>query len=301
MIDRFQLVELFKADRLLGTWRGYTRDAARTRLIEDTLKPEILSEGAILSVGVEAKDPKLAADMANAFVEELIKLSQTLALSTAAKSRVFYETELKKSFDNLSAAEEALKGFQETSGAIQIEEQAKAVLLGFASLEAQIAAREIQTKVMKTYAAESNPDLKRAQEELAGLIEQRKKLENQRESSAASPMIATASIPTLGTDYVRKMREFRYQETLYTLLAKQYETARLDEAKDPNILQIVDRAEVPEQSIWPKRLLMIIAAALVGGMLSVFFAVFLGYIERSSRRPDSEAKWQELRKYIRKF
>ena len=91
ILDRFKLVELYKADRLFGTWRSYTRDAARTRLIEEILKPELDGEGGILTVGVEAKDPKLAADMANEFVDKLIELSQTLALSDPAKRRVFYE------------------------------------------------------------------------------------------------------------------------------------------------------------------------------------------------------------------
>lgn len=306
LIDTYNLCDSYARDRIFPiNLLPYTRDDCREKLAS-ILSPQLDSDSGIITIDVEDGDPQRVQGMANTVLDELQKLNMRLVMTEASQRRAFYEAELRKAHEALSNAEDAVKGFQEQSGAIQIEDQAKAILDGIATLEAQIAAKEIQIKVMKTYATPQNPDLKRAQEELQGLREQRNRLEEKNATYAAGQakqgnvIIPTSDIPSLGTDYLRKMREFKYQETLYLLLLRQNETARLDEAKDPGVIQVVDRGYLPQKKIRPKPVLMLVAGTFVGIIFSIFAAFMLEYLQRTSKDPSSQAKWRNFLWHIRK-
>ncbi|MBM4136839.1 MAG: lipopolysaccharide biosynthesis protein, partial [Nitrospira sp.] len=140
IIDRFKLMELYDEE--------YRVDARKA--LEDVLEVQADKKSGIITLSVEDKDPKRAADMANAFVEELKNLTKGLAVTEASQRRLFYEEQLKDVKESLVKAEEGMKGFQEKTGALQIDEQAKAAIEGIANLRAQIAAKEVELKVMKT-------------------------------------------------------------------------------------------------------------------------------------------------------
>src|SRR3972149_4139840 len=136
--------------------------AERKQLLQDVLGAETDKDSGIITISVEDKDPKRAADMANAFVEELKNLTKGLAVTEASQSRLFFEVQLKDTKMALVKAEEEMQGFQEKTGALQVDAQTKAVIEGIAMLRAQIAAKEVQLKVMRTYATAQNPDFQRA-------------------------------------------------------------------------------------------------------------------------------------------
>lgn len=307
LIDTHNLCESYAKDRVFPlSLLPYTRDDCRDKVLS-ILSPQLDTESGIITIDLEDSGPKRVAGMANTVVDELLKLNMKLVMAEASQRRAFYDGELRKAHEALSKSEDEVRQFQERSGAIQIEDQARAILDGIATLEAQIAAKEIQIKVMKTYATPMNPDLKRTQEELAGLKEQRRRLEEKNatynpagQTSQGNVIIPTAEIPSLGTDYLRKMREFKYQETLYLLLLKQYEVARLDEAKDPGVIQVVDRGVVPEKKVRPKLILMLVASTFVGFFFSVFAAFLLEYLKRTSNDPSSRVKWRNLLWHIRR-
>src|SRR3989304_2460468 len=219
IIDRFNLMELYKAEY---------REDARKQLIEDVLKDEIDKNTGIITIGVEDKDAKRAADMANAFVEELRNLTKGLAVTEAAQRRLFFEEQLKDTKMALIKAEEEMQGFQEKTGVLQVDAQAKAVIEGIANLRAQIASKEVQLRVMRTYSTPQNPDLQRAEDELKGLKAELGKLEA-KGGSGYDPLMPTGRMPEVGTEYVRKLRDLKFYEDLYELLTKQYEAAKLDE------------------------------------------------------------------------
>ncbi|HOI94195.1 MAG TPA: GNVR domain-containing protein [Syntrophobacter fumaroxidans] len=300
VIETHKLYELYKNDRLLGRWRDYNMESCREKLF-DNFKPQIEPDTNIIDIIVEDADPERCAAMANTFLDELVKLSHNLTLTDAGKRRVFYEGQLKQSFDQLAQAEQALQAFQESTGAIQIDEQARAILGAIATLQAQVSAKEVQIKVMKTYATENNPDLRRASEELAGLQDQLKKLQEQEyaaASSASNPSIPTGIIPTVGANYARKMRDFKYRETLYLMILKMYEQARLDEANDSVVVQVVDRAVVPDRKAKPKMGLMLVAGCVVGFILALFVAFAVEYCERTMRLPGNMPRAADLKRYL---
>lgn len=287
IIDRFSLMSLYKTK---------LREMARQSL-SNRLKVTDEKKSGIITIGVEDKNPKRAADMANAFVEELRRLTRGLAVSEASQRRLFFEEQLEDAKKGLAKSEEAMKGFQEKTGALKIEEQAKAVIEGMAQLRAQIAAKEVELRVMRTYSTENNPDVKKTEAAINGMRAELAKLEK-RKGDGYDPLMPTGRMPEVGTEYIRKLRDFKFNETLYELLLKQYEAAKLDEAKDATIIQVIDKAEPPEQRIKPKRRQMVTIAGVVGLFLSIFAAFFLEYTEKSSLNPENRQRLNTLKGYI---
>jgi len=151
---------------------------------------------------------------------------------------------------------------------------------------------------MRTYATPQNPDLQRAEEELKGLRAELRKFEIRGSDQNPDPLMPTGRIPKVGTEYVRKLREFKYNEALYEILLKQYEAARLDEARDAAIIQVIDKAVPPEERAKPKRGLMVMIATFTGLFFSIFAAFFMEYIERSSKETDNKERVATLKRYI---
>lgn len=241
IIDKFKLMELYKAK--------YREDARKT--LVSALKAQDDKKSEIISIGVEDKDPKMAADIANTFVEELRDYNKKLALTEASQRRLFFEEQLKDAKEALIKSEEAMQGFQEKTGALKIDDQAKAVIEGIAQLRAQIASKEIELRVMRSFATPQNPDLQRVEDEIGGLKAEMAKLET-RGGSGYDPLMPTGRMPQVGTDFIRRMRDLKYNETLYEIMAKQYEMAKLDEAKDAAIIQVIEKAIPPEKKVKPK-------------------------------------------------
>ena len=193
-------------------------------------------------------------------------------------------------------AEEDMTRFQKETGALKIEAQAEAVIEAMAGLKAQIAEKMVQLNVMRTYSTPSNPDLQKIKEALKGLRIELKKLETDK-GKGYDPLMPTGRMPEVGTEYVRKFRELKFNETLYELLLKQYEIAKLDEARDAVIFQVIDKAIPPDKRVKPKRTLMVIIAAFVGLFFSVFATFFMEYIEKSSNDPENKERLEMLKRY----
>ncbi|MBI5195613.1 MAG: hypothetical protein HZA10_04770 [Nitrospirae bacterium] len=289
IIDRFDLTNFYKTKN---------RENVRSILVENMLSARDDKKSGIITIGVEDKNPQKAADLANAFVEELKNLTKGLAVTEAAERRLFFEEQLKDAKEALIKSEEALRGFQERTGAVKIDEQARAVIEGMAQLRAQIAAKEVELKVMRTYSTSSNPDLQKTEEALKGLKAELGKLET-RSGNKHDTFVPTGRMPEIGTEYTRKIRDFKFNETLYELLTKQYEAAKLDEARDSAIIQVIDKAIPPEKRFKPKRTQMVMIAGISGFMISIFIAFFMEFIEKSSDNPETRQRFETIKKYVR--
>ena len=287
IIKRFDLMKLYKEDNLVDA-----RDD-----LSDNIEVKSDSKSNIITISVEDKDPKRAADMANAFVEELKNLNKGLAVTEAAQRRLFFEEQLKDTKMALVKAEDEMKGFEEKTGALQVEEQAKAVIEAIAILRAQIAAKEVEIRVMRTYSTPNNPDLQMAEETLRGLKNESSKLEA-KGGSGFDPFMSTGRMPAVGTEYMRKLRDVTFNATLFELLAKQYEMAKLDEARDATVIQVVDKAIPPDKRAKPKRTLIVLIATFSGFFLSIFAAFFMEYIENSSTDLGNKKRLETIKKYL---
>jgi len=221
----------------------------------------------LITVEVIEKDKKLVAPLANAYVNELIQLTKVLAVTEAGQRRLFYERELQKARDDLVKAESLLKGGLDTRGVISVEMESKAVIGTVARLRAMVSAKEIEINSMKAFVTDNNPDYKRVQEELTSLRSELSKLENGRPETGASAGTQR------GFENIKLLRDVKYNQMLYELLAKQYEMARLDEAKDPSIIQVLDPAVEPERKFRPFRAVIVIMSTIFGLFAAVMWAL----------------------------
>ena len=208
----------------------------------------------LIKVSVEDCDPKRAAALANAYLEELARQNGRLALTESAQRRFFFERQLEAQKRALADAEVALKATQERTGVLQVNAQVESVIGNMARLRSAIAGREVALSSLQSAATPQNPEVVRQQAELAALHEQLRKLEASGDPAGRGDiMIPTSLVPKVGLEYVRAVRDLKYNETLFELLLKQYEAARIDEAKEAPVVQVVDSAVPPERRSWPSR------------------------------------------------
>lgn len=284
LIQRFKLKERYEAP---------TMDLTRKAL---TQLSEVASgkKDGFISITVTDKDPKFAADLANAYVDELAKLTQTIALTEASQRRLFFEKQLADARDQLGKSEIALRTTQERTGMIQPDGQVQAIITNVAQLKAAIAAKEVAVSSMRTFAAAGNPELQRAQEELRSMRAQLAKLEQKQPSNAGDFMVPTGTIPAVGVEYVRSMRDVKYNETIFELLAKQFELAKIDEAKDSSLIQLLDKAIPAEHKSRPNRAIVTLVGVLIGLILGITLAFIRGAYNASRRNPEASKRWQQL-------
>lgn len=285
LITRFKLKERFDVP---------TMDDARLSLDKVSDIASGKKDG-LISISVSDKDPAFAAELANAYVDELMKLNKSMAISEASLRRLFFEKQLKDTKDQLADAEVALRKTQETTGMIQPDGQVQAIIANLAQLKGAIASKEVQLKAMRTFATARNPDLVRTEEELRGLQAQLAKLEkSQQVKEDGDFMVPTGKLPEVGVEYVRRLRDVKYFETLFEMLAKQYELAKIDEAKDSSVIQVLDRAVPAERRTKPKRTVMVLGGGVIGAVLGILFAFLRDSYLRSRGNPSSAKRWDQL-------
>ena len=234
-------------------------------------------KGGVISISVEYKDPKIAADIANHYTTVLQKFINENTLSMAKRNRIFIEDQLEKVKRELKEAEEAMKSFQTDKKIVAIDAQTEAAIRVLADLKAQITAREVQMGVMKQFSTAANPDVLRIKDELRELRKQLTMVESKRGNPETMALPSLSESPALGLQYIRLKREALIQEKVFELLTQQYEMARIEEAKEDITFQVIDRAIPSEKRIKPKRRQMVMLAGAVSLFAGVFLVFFLEY------------------------
>ena len=284
LVRRFNLQSVYKKKLLVDARKVLGRHS----VIE-------VSKQGLIDVSVEDKDRQRAADIANGYIQELQELTGRLAIGEAGHRRLFFEQQLRKAKDDLSDAEVGFKRTQEKTGALQIDAQSRAIISSITQLKAEIAAKEVMLSAMRSFATEDNPDYKLQNEQLLGLRQQLAKLLKNSNMSEGDVAIPTTRIPEVGIEYLRRYRELKYQETLYELLAKQYEIAKVDEAKSAPVIQVVDPALPPERKSAPYRTLIMLAATLSGFAVAVSWALIKEIYARQREDPGTREKLDLLK------
>jgi len=255
----------------------------------------------IITVSVNDENPEKAAEMANHYVYELERLSRELVLTEASQRRAFVEQQLKDAQVKLQIAEEAMKISQETSGLIQLEEQGRAVIEAIATLQAQIASKEVELAALNLFATKENPDMKSAS---VAILEMRSQLdqlarENPGNSQArSSSIITTSQVPQAGLEHGRRLRDLKYAETINQLLTQQYQMAKIEEAQNAPILQVLDIAITPDQRSSPRRGRMVILAILVSLFCMVLTAFFLEEMHQGEKNTLQASKIADLKQNL---
>jgi uncharacterized protein involved in exopolysaccharide biosynthesis len=250
LVERFKLLERYEAK---------TKTDARS-VLSEKMRASSGKDG-LISVEVDDHDPKFAADLANAHVEELGKLLGKLATTEAQQRRLFFEKQLAQAKDKLIQSELALKATGVSGGVLK--SNPGSALAAVAGLQAAVTAQEVKLGAMRGYLAESAPEFKQAMNELYNFRVQLSKQEKD------TP--ATVDKSSSQGDYIAKYREFKYHETLFELFAKQYEIAKVDEAREGAVIQVLDVAQPPERKSKPKKGQIAIIATLATGFALLLF------------------------------
>jgi tyrosine-protein kinase Etk/Wzc len=268
-----------------------THEALR-RVVPGYIRVSSDKKSGLISVEVEDREPRFAADLANAHETEVTKLLGRLAVSEAQLRRVFFEKQLQDTKENLVKAEQSLKDVQEKSGVIVLDKQAEALITNAALLRAQIAEREVQLKVLRTSATEQNPAMIRLNSELRALRSELSRMESAQGGSPGSAVdMPVGRLPEAAIDYVRARRELKLQEALLEGMIRQYEIAKLDEAKGAS-LQQVDVALPPDHKSRPARAVIVLASALLALLLASAWVVLRRYwMLRRANDPVASAAW----------
>jgi uncharacterized protein involved in exopolysaccharide biosynthesis len=288
MVQHFGLIQEYRS--------RYLSDARKK--LEKHVTVDGSGKDGLIHISVEDADPRRAAELANGYVDQFRSLSEHLAIGEAAQRRLFFERELEQAKDNLANAEEAMKETEQKTGLIQLDSQAKALIESAASLRAQITAREVQIQGMQTYATGENAQLIQAQQELATLRSQLARLGGSESSTGGELIVPKGRVPEASLEYVRKLRDVKYYETIFDILARQFELAKLDEAKQGALIQVVDPAIPPDRRSFPKRGFIVIGATFVGFILGVFAALFQAGFQRLKEDPETREKLLALRRSI---
>jgi len=286
VIDKLNLKKAYKTESM---------EAARKKLAAST-NITAGKEGLIL-IEVEDRDQKLVAPLANAYASELVRLTTTLAVTEASQRRVFFERQLEAAKNNLTNAEQSLKKGLDTHGVISVDADSRAIMETVARLRAQVSAKEIQLNSMRSFVTANNPDFMRVSEELSSLRAELSKLENGRPGATAGDTAETGQ--QSGLENIKMLRNVKYLQTLYELLAKQYEIARLDEAKEPSVVQVLDPAIEPERKSKPNRTLFVILSIFIGFGMAIAWIVLAEMRRRFLAVRDTAARIDELKSHLR--
>ena len=257
IVDRFKLMAVYETT--------YRVDARKK--LQDRVRIVAGKKDGLITVDVDDHDPDRAAGMANAYLDELKGLSNGLALTEAQQRRQFFERQLEQTRDRLSQAQQKLQASGFDAGALKSEPKVAADTYG--RVKAEAAAVEVRLQALRQGLTEQAPEVQREQAALSGLRAQLADMEQPLRKAGDQ-------------DYVGAYRDFKYQDTLFEIYARQFELAKLDESKEGALFQVVDRATKPEKRSAPKRSYIGASAMVVAAfLLCAFFVVR----ERRERGP----------------
>ena len=280
MAARFHLQARYRRKYLSTTrerWERFTN-------VENGLKD------GLIRLSVTDRDPRQAAEMANAWVEEYRSFTATLAITEASQRRLFFERQLSAAREDLARAEEDMQKTEQRTGVIEIESQARAMIASAAVLRGQLAAKQVEIRAMREFAADQNPDLVRAEQELTGMEGQLAAMDASSDRSTGDLVAPKGTVTQASLDYTRALREVKYRETIQDLLTRQYEGARVDEARQGAQVQVVDPAVAPDRPASLYRLWIALGALAVSlplALLAALAAELMAILRRYRRRSGS--------------
>jgi uncharacterized protein involved in exopolysaccharide biosynthesis len=255
LVKRFSLMTIYNAKK----------ESVAEKALANHSSFDVDAKSSIVTISVSDKSPARAHDLASAYLDALTEKNGQLALTESSQRRVFFGQQLAREKDDLEDAEVALKDTEEKSGLIALAPQTASEIQMITQTWDRISAKEVQLAGLRLSATQENPELLRLESEIQGLQEQLSRLQigtNKRLSGA----IPTSKVPELSLEYVRKMREVKYHETLFEMLARQYEQARIDEARNAPLVQVIDTASYPDTKSSPFRALIVLGSLVLGSL-----------------------------------
>ncbi len=286
VVEENDLEEVYRASEL----------ETATRILANRTRFSVSPEGVIF-VGALARSPERSAAIVNSYIDALDRFNREQRTTRAARTRSFIEGRLEESKAELAKKEEKLRAFEEEYSSVELPEQTKAAIEAASDLLSEITDREVRLDVLRGELTEDHPTaqlLKREIRELKTRV--REMISSQVQQDSASIYVALQDIPSIKMEMLRLARELEMESKLYALLIEQYEQARIHEARDVSTVEILDRATPPIRREKPKRTLIVLAGAVLGGLsgLALAFAAEGGG-SRPGPRPSSPTVGHDMR------
>jgi uncharacterized protein involved in exopolysaccharide biosynthesis len=257
-----QIIQRFDLRKVYG---ARLEESARKRLERNTDISEERKSG-VITLGVTDHDPKRAAAIAGAYIDALDTLTAKLNTSAAHRERVFLEDRLNKINVELESAEKDFGQFASKNATIDMSAQARAMVEAAATLQGQLIAAESQLEGLRQIYSDNNIRVRSTQARITELRNQLEKLGGKSAGNAAPAGEQSATdnayptlrqLPLLGVPYADKFRQLKVDEAVYETLTKQFELAKVQEAKEIPSVKVLDQPEVPERKSFPPRALII--------------------------------------------
>jgi len=254
--------------------------------LESATRISVSKEG-VISVNVEDSDPALAAAMANFYIEQLDRLVARYGIGEADRQRTFLSEQLARAKTALDSTAGDLRIFQERNRAVALQDQTRGAIEAAARLKGEITAAEVQLQVIRNFATEANPEvvvLKRRIDEMRRQLAQMQygdgaPLRKPPMGDRRDFIVPLPKVPEVGLELAKLTREVKEHETLVALLTQQLEQAKIAEARDLPVVQVLDRAVPAERPSRPRLGLNLMIAGVAGLLVSIFLAVFLDYLK----------------------
>lgn len=289
IIDRFQLMNLYRQK-----YRQNTYDK-----LERTTKIEVGKKSGIISITIEDKSPQRAAVLANAYVEELDKVLRSINVSGAGQSRSFLNQRLETAKEELAKAGDTLKAFQSKHKMIGMEKQVEATIQVIAELSAQLSFEESRLAAYRRQFTDTNQKVKNS---MALVNSLRTKIAELEGTKSGDVIPSFGSVPEIGQEYLRIMREFKTNEAIVETLTKQYQLARLSEANTISPLQFVQTAKAPDFKSGPSKRKFVMLVTLSVLFLATAFAFVLENLAKMTA--EDRERWRNSARcvpFLKKF
>ena len=286
MIQRFGLMQEYHVKRMSEARKAFER---RTTAVAGT-------KDGLIRLSVEDHDSKRAAELANGYVEEFRRLSASLAITEAARRRLFFEQQVKEAKDKLTEAEDAMTKTQQSTGVLQIDSQARALIESAAVLRAQVVAKQVQIEGMRAFATDDNPNIILAKQELAALQSQLDRVAGSQRDPGSDINLSKGRVTQSGMEFLRRYRDLKYQETVFELLAKEFEVAKLDEAREGSIVQVVDAAVPPDTKSFPHRTLIVLGVTILAFFAAAFWVWLRNSLHFTFELPENQQRLRTIKR-----
>ena len=288
LIDKFNLLKIY---HIKSMTQMYSK-------LSDISSFDVDNKSLIISISVEDRDPQMAAELANGYIEALDFIKKTVNITEEQRKRIFLENRRLKVKDDLIKAETDLKFFRQRYKLVSIDEQAKATIEGAANITAEIIATQTELEVLKDFGTQKQNEAVMLQ---AKINELRKQLSIIESGGGENKFyIPFNEFPGLTVQLTRLMREFKIQENLFELLTNQYEMAKLEEAKDMDTILVLDKAIPPDKKMKPRRNLIVITCTFMALFASAFAAFICEFIEKK-KIEDEERYVALVRDFLNRY
>jgi uncharacterized protein involved in exopolysaccharide biosynthesis len=265
IINRFDLRRIYHCKFYTDARQAL---AAQTVMVED-------KKTGIISISVTDRDPHLARDLAKSYVDELDTLLNTVSTSTSRRERIFLEERLKTIKSDLDASSVTLSQFSSRNATINPQSQGQALIASASGLQGELITAQSELSGLKAMYSDDNVRVREARARIDELQSQLRKMGNIGERADGSDQKSNQlypsirELPILGVTYSDLSRQLAMQEGIYETLTKQYELAKVEEAKEIPTIKVLDEPELPERKSWPHRG----EIAILGALVSIFVAV----------------------------